>query len=338
MPQNPSAIIKLQSFCDNQTDDPQLFGLILHGFMADYDKNAYLEDINSKILSEAKSDTQSFEDLTEVTAYEMELAYYEYRNYQVKKYGSNYRPIFNDIFAFELYRDSKMAVISNPMIARYRILSDFVWFLADDNSDEARTILKKSAILDEEGRIQECIFASSFYEYENEKKRLENIQKTRVWYSWDRLAYFYLNYDQAQHKLKKEDIPELYVHMSRVLQYTITSCENKQSTNEEKKAYTIAYDHEKGLLKINGFSTTFKKNSDSRIVLKMLIPVNSSIKKRILEFETISETIMSNDHTKEDPDIYEICRSINKNIAKLGHPEFLFFKDDTVQINSNYLC
>ena len=81
-----------------------------------------------------------------------------------------------------------------------------------------------------------------------------------------------------------------------------------------------------------------KKNTDSRIVSKVLISSKRFIKKRVLEFETISVKITSNDHMKEDPDIHEIFRSINKNIAKLGHPEFFIIKDKKVQINPKYLC
>ncbi len=338
MQQNQSNVNKLQSLCNNQIDDPNLFGLLIYDFMAEYDKNVDLGHINTKILGEAKNNAQLLQDLTEAAEYEMELAYYEYRDYQTKKYGKNYHPIFNDVFAFELYRDSNMAAISNPMIAKYRILRDFVWSLAENHSKEAKCLLKKSAVLDEEGRVQECIFTPSFYLWNSEKNRLEDIQQTRIWYSWDKLARIYINYGQGKQELKKENIPDLRVHMNRILRYTIDFFERQLAVTQEKVKYTISYDPNNGKLKINDGSTNFKKNSDSRIVLKMLIPGDSFIKKRALKFETISEKIMNNDHAKEGPDIYEICRSINKNVAKLGHPEFLLIKDDTVQINPKYLC
>lgn len=338
MQQTLSTINKLQSFCNNQIDDPKLFGLVLYDFMQEYDKNVEFSHINSKILVEAKSDTKPLEDLKELAIYEMELAYYEYRDHQAKKYVKNHHSIFNNVFDFELYRDNKMALISESMIACYRILRDFVWLLVDDNSDEAKILLKKSVIFDEEGRIQECIFASSFYEYEKEKKRLEDIQKIRVWYSWNKLVYFYLNYDQAQYELKKEDIPELRIHMTRILQYSAISCENMQSTNEEKEEYNISYDHKKNILTVNSTSTDFKKNSDSWIVIKMLFSSQGFIKKKVLKFETIYTQIMKKDYTRKEPDIYEICRSINKNVAKVGYPQFLLIMKDTVQINPKYLC
>jgi len=155
-------INKLQLLCNNQIDDTQLFGLAL------------LIHTNLKILGEEKSDILSLEDREKLAIDEMELVYSECKAYLIKKRGNHYK----DLFTFEMFRDKAMAVISNPVIARYRILKSFFISLADDNSDEARIFLKKNAILDEKGRIQEFIFAPSFDGYAKEKKQLESIQKT----------------------------------------------------------------------------------------------------------------------------------------------------------------
>jgi hypothetical protein len=335
-----SILSKLQSLCNNSSEDTKTFGVVLHNFMAEYDKNPILDHIDPNIWQQANEDMRPLQELSEATLYEMELAYYEYRDYQRGKYGkTSYPPVLNNVLDFELFRNEKMAVISHPIIGRYKILRNFVFSLEEDDSAHAKLLLKKSAILDESGIIQECIFTPNFYQWEIEYNRIAGIQQTFLWHSWNKLAHFYTNYGRMQYDLKKEVIPEFRLHMNRILQYTVESFEKKSPSKTQKVAnYTVSYDPKDGLLRINETSTAFKKNADSRIVLEMLISGNKSTKKRVLTFETVSEEIVNNDHTKEDPDIYEICRSINKNVAKLGHPEFLLIKDDAVQINPKYLC
>ena len=337
MYQNQSTVNKLQFLSSNQVDDPKVFGLVLYDFMAEYDKNINLSHINTSMVEQAKRDTQRLQDLMETAAYEMELAYYEFRCFQIKKYDKDSRPLFNDIFSFEMYRDDKMAIIGDPMIARYRILRDFVESLTNDCSDEAKALLKKSADMNDEGNIQELIFAPTFYLWQDETKQLEGIRQTRVWYSWDQLASFYLNYHEAKDSLKKEDIPGFRLHMNRILQYT-EEHQQGASVIPEAAKYTISYEPEKGNLTVNEEPTNFKKNSASRVVLKMLIPNKGFIRKKIITYEAAYTQIMKIwDRSKKEPNIYEICRSINKNVAKLGYPDFLLFPDDTIQINPKYL-
>lgn len=342
MQQEQLTINKLKSIHDNASNNPEIFGLRLYDFIKEYDLNSILQPMIKSIQDNESNDKILLNELSEKALLEMELAYYGFRDYESKKLRMGSQ--FFNIYDFELYRNKSMSIINDPIIARHNILRNFVWSLAEDDSADAKLLLQQCAILDDEGRIQECIFAPSVYLWLDEKKAIENLQPLRIWYSFNILIGFFFNYKQGPNLAPKaKDIEELRYHMQRLLNYTIGFLAQKQSGVSDKQAnYDISYNHDSGQLTINGSTTKFITSSNSHIILTMLIPKEGRLKSKTFGYETISTKIKKHknyDPTKGEPDIYEICRSINKHIAnKLSLSEFILDKESTVKINPKYLC
>ncbi|MFH1831752.1 MAG: hypothetical protein ABH827_03010 [bacterium] len=102
---------------------------------------------------------------------------------------------------------------------------------------------------------------------------------------------------------------------------------------------TIEFHRSSGKFKYNNEEIKFKLETPSWTILDLLITSSGPKKNKILKSETArSEILKKYDQSKDDPDIYEICRAINKRIANsFGLTNFLIFENETIRINPSYL-
>lgn len=103
----------------------------------------------------------------------------------------------------------------------------------------------------------------------------------------------------------------------------------------------VKYDHQKGILTINGKKVVLKKDSFRARLLKILLTNDKSAKKEwswdevIEEIEGIKDTVTLKENKKK---FYPACDGLSKHIAsKTGINDLLIFNKSTVHIDPKYL-
>lgn len=103
--------------------------------------------------------------------------------------------------------------------------------------------------------------------------------------------------------------------------------------------YKFSFFKTNGKFKYNEKEIIFKQRRASWVVLSLLVTDKGPKKNKTLKSESVRDKILKQcDSVGNEPDLYEICRTINKRISKeFGLQEFIIFENETIRINPLYL-
>lgn len=353
---------------------PRYFFLALYEFLENYDQSPLLKPIIKSMVDKGKEDTKILQGYEEKALKEMEEVYKEIKDY-VEKNGIVHAGITEHLDTYKAYDENRIQSTAGPVGGRHGSLAFILMCLAQDKSGLYRPFAQKFGKLREDGFIEEWTFAPSYLLWNDEKKKVERLQITTLWYSWDKLAFFhdiYKNFEEirkdrleknevftviglnmvyeelnsimsykqdTKRYLREFDVGNYRVHLERVFAYTkeLLAMVDESIPVQDK----FSYDSNKGKLTANDKNANFKKESFRAQLLSLLTKSKQSLKRKWSwdeVYEAIEGQEQPDNPTKYKRKLYYACKGLNAYVAdKTGMTNFLVFDTNYAQINPSYL-
>lgn len=364
--QNQLLLDKLQSIHDRalSATSRKLLYLTIAEYMDLFDKEPVLEPISKDIVSLGHKDKQHIKELEEKALVEMSSVYKTVKTYIDARGVSN--PVVNDNLAkYKAYDDETIASSDGPIKGRYGFLTYALMTLTESENGVHIEFTKRYGNISPEGRILGWNFSLSYDKWTEATKIMRRIEETKIWFSWDRLAIFYILFNHKEkieqeqyekHKLwdmygthlmfrEIEDIlagrkpgpghqeydDETYkAHLQRVHAYVKEYFDTPQKPDKESnKQYSL----KDNILTINGKEIKLKKDTRKLRLLTLLVSRRSAV-----YYSEITEEMEGAVNELKDPKntYYEICRGISNTLIKVGITDFLEFDYNHAKINLLY--
>lgn len=329
---------KLQSIHDRAVilDTPRSFFLTLYEYMEVFDKDERLEPINQTIRDLREKEFVKTKELEKIAIEETMVAFKKIKKY-VGKIGFSNQQMTQLIYEVEAYEkdDGRIESTAGPVTGRHGSVMRMLICLIDEENDEHKTFARSFGITNDEGIVIQWNFAPSYFELEKEKKYIERLQDTKIWYSWDKLVFFfgiYRDYEkwrqqQIEQKrffnvmglddmfkelqdvmsykndpkryLRTFDVSAYKTYLQKIHSYTkevlLTA---QQSLDENNTQKNWSYDPTSGVLNLNGKFVRFKKNG-FRAKLLELLSKSLENKEKLWSWDEVYEVIESTESMKD---------------------------------------
>jgi len=371
MTNNIGAIIeRLQDIYEraiNSKNGPRDFFLILFEYLTIYDEEPLFETPIESIVTKGKEDTKNLNQFADKAIKEMKKVYEEVSSY-VKRGKITNLAVVNNLNQFKSLEDGILATSQGPVLGRYGYLAYVLMSLVEDKTKNYIPFTKKYGSVSNEGKIEKWNFSPSYDEWEQENNRLERIQLTKVWYSWDKLALFFKLYRDFE-KWQKEilannkvwdalnlggmfgEIKDILAnkksergvyfefeegdyrnHLQRVHSYIKQYLADMQETG--LPVNRIPYNLVDNLLIINGKEVKLQKDRRKLRLLGLL----SETPKGFYYSEVVEQVEGADSSGIKDlkNTYYEVCRGLTNSIARVGITDFLQYDFNQAKINPKY--
>lgn len=354
-------------------NSPRSFFLTLYEFMDEYNSNPILAPIVKRLDELVIEENKDLNKLQNDALEQMQKVYSQIDSYVKEKYITH-PSILGDLEHYIAFNEGRIQSTNGSIAGRYGNLSHALMLLDQDKNH--RNFTNNFGERNESEEIEKWTFSPAFEIWEEAKNYIDRIKLTKLWYSWDRIVYFYGIYRDYE-KMKKElwekerlmdvlnlniifgelnDImnsnedPKRYLREFDVINYKIFlerifdfTKEVLLLTDEEltkqvaKQQWT--YDPTLGIFYIDKTLIKLKKNNFRAKLLELLTKTDES-KHKIWSWDEIYKEIERIDDmgTKEKHKVYDACKGLAEIIAtKSGINDFLIYDTNTVCINPSYL-
>lgn len=195
---------KLQSIYDRATNaqSNKIFFLSVYEYIELFDNQKDLEFIWKKIVRIGKAENMQLESLATKAYEEMRNVYAEIKVY-IESNGVNHPGVLHNLRDFQAYEDGSMFSSIGPLRAREGELSYSLMLLVEDKTQNHIPFCRKYGKISDEGKISDWHFSPSFNNWKEERERMDRLQKTTVWYSWDKLVHLhniYKDYEELRNE------------------------------------------------------------------------------------------------------------------------------------------
>ena len=371
--QNQLLLEKLQGIYNRaiSNDAPRFFFLALFEFLEVYDQEPILQPVMKTINAKGDEDNKKLQELETKTLTEIEEVYQQVKKY-VEEQKITARVVLEHLDTYIAYKENRIESSSGSIEGRHGAVAYILMCLAQDASGKYKEFPKQYGQIQENGFIESWNFAPSYYLWKEEKAILDRLKLTKIWFSWDRLVYFYRIYKDFE-KLKKEkadknqwlsvidlnlvfdelnslldykqdtkrylrtfDVGNYKVHLQRVFTYTKEFLQREPVTKQIKTRNAhipYIFNEENTTLSINGKQLKFKKDTRKLLMLRVLMKKPNGI-----YYTEIVHELEGAENAIKDPKntYYEVCRGINTSLLKIGISDFLEYDFNQTKINSLY--
>lgn len=187
-----------------QTSSSRTFFLSLYEYIDTFDTNTLLEPVWQSINFIKKSDTAELVDIECKAREEMRQTYQDLKKY-VEERSVTLPAVIEELNDFKSCENGTMVTSLGIMRSLHGQLSYALMTLTEDKENDNLDFCKKYGTIDKNGRIISWNFSPSFIAWEEERKTMDRIQLTKVWYSWEKLVLFYTHFRDYE-KIQKNNI------------------------------------------------------------------------------------------------------------------------------------
>lgn len=341
------------------------FFLALFEYLEVFDEENLLKPVIKQIVTKGKKDNKKIATLENQALKELRETYVQVRSY-VKKNKAIGRDVIYELDQFaRLEKGAKDS--RGPLVGRYDRLSYALMLLVEYGETKHLPFVCKYGKVTDKRKIQEWVFSPSYEKWEQEIAYLNRIKLTKVWYSWDKLAFFYnlyRNYEKMQKaNFRKKDLFGLYnlnyffCELKDILKNGKPDPECHEFKEEEYKGH-LQRVHlfvkqalscpEKSIVESTDHTYKVKDNilivDDKEIIFRVdkirISLLKELAKKRgytyFSEIKKIIEGAEAGTGRNVRNSCYEACRGIEARLAKSGIKSFIDYSFDKARINPNY--
>lgn len=319
---------------------PQVFFKALIEYVELFDSNKILTAVALTIIEEGKIQTASLNELENTTLREIRDVYQQFKHF-IEEHNITDAEIAFELDEFRAAEDGKLRSSIHPTRLKHQRLSDVVYILVRRHFSLSKAfVLKFTEVVEakkpEDHRITNIELSQTYNQWNNSYAQYERTKLTKVWYSWDQMAFFYNIYNDYEPLLhsfvskstfldaislamrfkkinqlvnnsaipKPQDLAEMEEYrqyMERVHFYTKECLSNMPVVVEQvptvmTKKVEWDYDIALGKLTINECQLPFKP-SVTRDVLAIVLHDNDSVRKEWF-YDELNESIEG--HEVED--------------------------------------
>lgn len=206
---------RLQGIYDRAigTQSSKVFFLSVYEYIETFENTDDLTPVWKEIVEMGKMENKPLNVLEEESFEEIRVVYREIQKY-VDKNKILCPGVLSSLKEFQALEDGDMTSSSGPLRARGDKISYALMLLAEEKSNSNLNFCRKYGTVEDDGRVVEWHFSPSFIKWEEERKRMDRLKITRIWFSWDKLANFYIvykDYEKIQtDRIKSSKIFEIW--------------------------------------------------------------------------------------------------------------------------------
>lgn len=206
-PYLPSLLLeKLQGIYDRAigTQSSKVFFLSVYEYIEAFENADDLTHVWKAILEMGKIENKPLNELEAKSYEEMRVVCRKIQKYVDK--NKVVRPgVLSSLKEYQSLEDGNMTSSNGPLRARADKIGYALMLLAEDKTADNLDFCREYGTVKDGGGVVEWHFSPSFNKWEEDRKRMDRLQKTKIWYSWDKLVHFYTVYKDYE-KMQAERI------------------------------------------------------------------------------------------------------------------------------------
>jgi hypothetical protein len=181
---------------------PQVFFRSLIEYVELFDSSKILTAVALTIIEEGKVQTASLNELESTTLQEMRDVYKQFKDF-IEQNNITDAEITFELDEFSAAEDGRLRSSMHATRLRYQRLSDVVYILVRKHFSLSKSFVVQFADIvegkmPEDHRITNIELSQTYNRWNNSYAQYERIKLTKVWYSWDQMAFFYNIYNDYE--------------------------------------------------------------------------------------------------------------------------------------------
>lgn len=348
------ALEKLKSTYARAINSPndRSFFISLYEYVDLFETDPLIEKARIAIFDEAKKDKAEVEKLGKKALKEIRANYQPIAEY-VESKGVENEAITRSLQEYRDIESGTTQMSGNLVQNLYDCLAEVLYRLADDKNNNK--FVDKFCSLEKSVNTKVLSFSPTFNLWKAVHSQYERVKHAKVWFSWDKLAFFHELYKRYEHVLHTDIVNKDYkavmdaqghmteIHailngadtsssafieykesnykeyLQRVHLFTLHAVENF-STSKQGKEISANYDKETKVITIKGMKVKFNKRGNRYRVLDVIMNSTTSKKKEwqndeLLEKLGFLEPLQTKVTAEKKKIIYDAAKGINSYIA-----------------------